>query len=190
MGKETSVSYSVYYRGEITISPPLTEEYAAVVLAFAKEERNQLTKPIFARIAASPEPDLPGHWNLFDISEDRAAILPDEDESSHGLRLCLMLLVDHYLAPLGYLLNGEVSWDADDANDRGCIFIKDNLIEDVDDVIVTPGPSWSPDHYVDARLKRVIQDLVESADDSGCSDDLTVVSAKCVEYLRAALPKL
>lgn len=182
--------YSVYYRGEITISPPLTEEHATAVLAFARKECNRLTKLIFARIAASPEPDLPAYWDLFDISEDRTTILPDEDESSHGLRLCLMLLVEHYLAPLGYLLNGEVSWDADDVNDRGCIFIKDNLIEDVDDVIVNPGPSWSPDHYVDTDLKKVIQDLVDSSDDAGCTDDLTVVSAKYVEYLRAALPKL
>lgn len=101
-----------------------------------------------------------------------------------------MLLIEHFFAPLGYLLNGEVSWDADDVNDRGTIFVKDNLIEDIDDVIVNAGPSWSLDHYADARLKQVIQDLVDSADDAGCSEDLTVVSAKYVAYLREALPKL
>ena len=36
--------YSVYYRGEITISPPLTEEHAAVVLAFSRKEYNDLHK--------------------------------------------------------------------------------------------------------------------------------------------------
>jgi hypothetical protein len=101
-----------------------------------------------------------------------------------------MLLVEHFVAPLGYLLNGEVSWDADDVNDRGSIFVKDNLIEDVEDVIVNAGPSWSPDHYSDTRLKQAIQALVDSADSAGCSEDLTVVSAKYVEYLREALPKL
>lgn len=182
--------YSVYYRGEIIISPPLTEEHAAVVLAFSRKEYNELTKPIFAKIAASPGEDLPAYMDVFDISEGRTTILPDEDESTHGLRLCLMLLIEHFLAPLGYLLNGEVSWDADDVNDRGSIFVRDNLIEDVDDEIVNAGPSWSPDHYSDPRLKQVIQDLVDSADNAGCSEDLTVVSAKYVEYLREALPKL
>ena len=182
--------YSVYYRGEITINPPLTEEHAAVVLAFSRKEYNELTKPVFAKIAASPGEDLPAYMDVFDISEDRTMILPDEDESTHGLRLCLMLLVEHFLAPLGYLLNGEVSWDADDVNDRGSIFVRDNHIEDVDDEIVNAGPSWSPDHYSDPRLKQVIQDLVDSADNAGCSEDLTVVSAKYVEYLREALPKL
>lgn len=182
--------YSVFYHGEINIRPPLTEEHAIVVLAFSRKELNEHTKPIFQKINATPGEDLPAYMDVFDISEDRATILPDEDESSHGLRLCLMLLVEHFLGPLGYVLNGEVSWDTDDVNDRGTIFVKDNLIEDEVDVIVNPGPSWSPDHYADARLKQVLQDLVESADDAGCSEELTVVSAKYVTYLRDALPRL
>lgn len=182
--------YFVYYRGEITISPPLTEEHAAVVLAFSRKEYNDLTKAVFAEIAASPGEDLAAYMDVFGISEDRTTILPDEDESCHGLRRCLVLLVEHYLAPLGYVMNGEVSWEGEDVNDRGSIFVKDNLIEDVDDLIVNAGPSWSPDHYADTRLKQVLQDLVDSADDAGCSEDLAVVSAKYVEYLREVLPKL
>ena len=184
------MSYSVYYRGEIQIHPPLSEEHAAAVLAFSKKERNELTEPIFARVAASEEPDLPGYLELFEISEDRSTILPDEDESNHGLRLWLVLLVQHYLGPLGYVLNGEVSWDASDVEDRGRIFVKDNAVEAVDDVILNPGPSWSSDHFADERLKQILQDLVDSADDTGCSEDLTVVSRKYVGYLQQALPKL
>jgi hypothetical protein len=183
--------YSVYYRGEIQIHPPLSEEHTAAVLAFSKKERNVLTEPIFARVAASEEPDLPGYADLFDISEDRSAILPYDGENEHGLRLWLLLLAEHFLGPLGYVLNGEVSWDADnDVEDRGCIFVKDNVVEAVDDVILNPGPSWSSDHYADERLKQIIRDLIESADDTGCSEDLTVVSRKYVDYLHQALPKL
>jgi hypothetical protein len=182
--------YCVYYRGEISINPPLSEEHAAAVLAFSKKEHNELTKPIFARVAASEEPDLPGYSGLFDISEDRSTILPDEDESDHGLRLWLVLLVEHFLRPLGYVLNGEVSWDASDVADRGCIFVKDNAVEAVDDVIFNAGPNWSSDHYADERLKEIIRDLVDSADDTGCSEDLTVVSRKYIDYLQQALPKL
>jgi predicted NAD/FAD-dependent oxidoreductase len=64
------------------------------------------------------------------------------------------------------------------------------LVEAVDDVILNASPSWSSEHYADERLKRVLQDLVDSAHDAGCSEDLTVVSAKYVEYLREALPRL
>ncbi len=184
------MSYSVYYRGEIHVDPPLAEVHAAAVLAFSKKERNDLTEPILAKVAASEEPDLPGYADLFYISEDRSTILPDEDESDHGLRLWLELLVQHFLGPLGYVLNGEVSWEADDVDDHGCIFVKDNAVEAVDDVILNPGPSWSSDHYADERLKQIIQDLIESADDMGCTEDLTVVSRKYVDYLHQALPKL
>lgn len=159
--------YSVYYRGEISINPPLSEEHAAAVLAFSKKEHNELTEPIFARVAASEEPDLPGYSGLFDISEDRSTILPDGDESDHGLRLWLVLLVEHFLGPLGYVLNGEVAWNGSDVGDHGCIFVKDNAVEAVDDVIFNAGPSWSSDHY---------------AADSGLR--------KYVDYLRQALPTL
>ena len=182
--------YCVYYRGEIGITPPLSEEHAATALAFSKKEQNELTEPIFARIAASEEPDLPAYSDLFDLSEDRSTILPNEGESDHGLRLWLLLLAQHFLGPLGYVLNGEVSWDADDVEDRGCIFVKDNVVEAVDDLIVNAGPSWSSDHYADDRLKQIIHGLVDSADDTGCSEDLTVVSRKYVDLLEQALPEL
>jgi hypothetical protein len=121
------VGYAVYYRGEIAIAPPLTEGHRAVALALSKRELNDQTQPIFDAIAASPEPDLPWHPDLFTIDEDGTSILPDEDESRYGLRLWLELLVGHFFKPAGYVLNGEVHWTADELEDRGSIFVKDNL---------------------------------------------------------------
>ena len=184
------MGYSVYYSGEIEIAPPLTEEHAEIVLAFSKHQRTEKTAPIFAAVAASAEPDLPGYSGLFELSEERDLILPDEFESSHGLRLWLLLLIEHFLAPLGYVLNGEVSWTADEADDRGTIFVKDNAVECVDDLFVNRGPSWLPAHYCDDRLKTMIQELIDSADSTGCSPDLTVVSSKAVDSLREALSRL
>jgi hypothetical protein len=72
----------------------------------------------------------------------------------------------------------------------GCIFVKDNVVEAVDDVFLNPRPSWSSDHQAGERLKQIIRDLIESADDTGCSEDLTVVSRKYVDYLQQALQKI
>jgi hypothetical protein len=184
------MGYSVYYRGEIEIVPPLTEEHAEIVLDFSKYERNEKTAPIFEAVVASAEPDLPAHAGLFELSESRDLIVPDECESRHGLRLWLVLLIEHFLAPLGYVLNGEVSWTADDLDDRGSIFVKDNAVECIEDFIVNQGPSWSPEHYSDDRLKTMIQELINSADSTGCSPDLTVVASKAVDSLREALSHL
>ena len=95
------MGYSVYYSGEIEIAPPLTEEDAEIVLAFSNHQRTEKTAPIFAAVAASAEPDLPGYSGLFELSEERDLILPDEFESSHGLRLWLVLLIEHFLASFG-----------------------------------------------------------------------------------------
>jgi hypothetical protein len=184
------MGYPVYYNGEIEITPPLTEEDAAVVREFARGDRTDLTAPIFAAIAASDEPDLPYSCALYEVSEDRSALVPEEGESRHGLATWLTLLAKHFLKPSGYLLNGEVTWSAEQSDDRGSVFIKDNLVEIVEDIIVNPGPSWAPERFIDRTSFAAIQFLVQSADNEGCSPDLTVVFAEPVTLLREALPDL
>jgi hypothetical protein len=66
-------------------------------------------------IAASEEPDLPYSCGLFEVSEDRSRLVPEEGESRHGLAIWVALLVKHFLEPSGHVLNGEVSWSADDS---------------------------------------------------------------------------
>lgn len=96
----------VYYSGEIAICPALTESDAAVLRAATNLQRTEETRPFVAAVAASPEPDVPYHGGLIEISEDREFILPEQDESRHGFRMWLRLLIEHYLAPRGYVLNG------------------------------------------------------------------------------------
>jgi len=97
------MGYYVYYSGEVCVSPPLREEDTAVVRAFVNLEPTEATQSIFAAIAASAEPDLPGYGGLLEVSEDRASLVPEEDESRHGVRLCLKLLIEHFLTPKGYM---------------------------------------------------------------------------------------
>ena len=183
------MGYDVYYNGEVTVTPALTESDAAVLRAAANREDTEETRALFAVIAASPEPDLPGYAGLLEVSEDRGCILPEQDESRHGFRLWLKLLTEHYLAPRGYVLNGEVFWEGEDREDSGTIFVKDNQIEMVEDLIFSAGPSWAPNHFVDDHLKQAIRKLLDSADNTGCSPDLTVVAAADVETIRARLPE-
>lgn len=184
------MGYPVYYDGEIEITPPLRQEHAAIVRDFAKGERTELTVSIFADIAASDEPDLPYSCGLYEVSEDRSFLVPEEGESRHGLATWLTLLAKHFLTPSGYRLNGEVRWGTEQADDHGCVFIKDNLVEIVADIIVSPGPSWAPERFIDRASFETIRSLVQSADNAGCSPDLTVVSAAPVAVLQTTLPAL
>jgi hypothetical protein len=106
------MGYHAYYSGEVSVTPPLSEDDAAVVRAFVNLEQTELTQSLFAAIAASEEPDLPWYGSLLDVSEDRASLVPEEGESNHGVRLWLRLLVEHFLAPKGYVVNGEFSGKA------------------------------------------------------------------------------
>lgn len=184
------MGYPVYYDGEIEIAPALTEEHAAIVRDFAKGDRTDLTEPIFAAIAASDAPDLPYSSGLYEVAEDRSGLIPEQDESRHGLATWLRLLAKHFLAPSGYLMNGEVRWTTEQSDDRGSIFIKDNQAEIVEDIIVNPGPSWAPERFADEATFKAIKALVQSADNEGCSSDLTVISAASVTAVQKALPKL
>jgi len=182
------MGYTVYYNGEVNVTPPLTEDHAALVNAVLNREQTDEAQAVFAAIAADPVLDLPFHAGLLEVSEDRVYIRPEEGESRHGVRLWLQLLLQYVLVPLGYTLNGEVLWEAEDPDDRGGIFIKDNQLETVEDLIFNAGPSWAPNHYVDDLLKRAIQRLLNTADNTGCSPELTVVDAVQLETVRSLLP--
>ena len=183
------MGYKTYYSGEIAVSPTLTEADAAVVRAVAAGQRSEQTQAVFAAIAASPEPDLPWYTGLLAISEDRNLILPEEDESRPGFGMWLRLLLAHFLFARGYVLNGQVSWEGEDPDDRGILFVKDNGIEIVEDFIFNAGPSWAPHHYVDDELKQALRELLDSADNEGCSADLIVVKSEQLEAVRSRLPQ-
>ena len=53
------MSYDVFYNGEISVTPPMTEADAAIFAAIVKSERTEQTSFFFDAIAASEEPDLP-----------------------------------------------------------------------------------------------------------------------------------
>jgi hypothetical protein len=58
-----------------------------------------------------------------------------------------------------------------------------------DDLIFNAGPSWAPNHFVDDHLKQAIHDLFQSADNTGCSPELTVVDASGLEAVRSRMPE-
>jgi hypothetical protein len=93
------------------------------------------------------------------------------------------------MAPRGYVLNGEVTWEGEDRDDCGTIFVKDDQVEAVEDLIIKAGPSWAPNHFADDLLKQAIGELLDSADNTGCSPELTVVAATGLESVRSRMPK-
>lgn len=182
------MGYSVNYWGEIGISPALTEADAAILTAVLNNKPADAPS-VFASIeAADPKPELPWCTGLLTVSEDRSKLMPEEDDSRHGLDTWLQIARDFFLAPNGYVLEGSIDFEGEDQDDRGTIFVKDNVLELVYDVILKPGPSWDRNHYATETLKQTIQDLLDSSDESGFSSDFIVVAAPPLRELRHLLP--
>ena len=183
------MGYDVYYSGDVKVAPALTEEHTALVRALVSFEQTEQTQAIFAAIAASAEPDLPGHAGVLDVSDDREYLVPEEGESRHGIRMWLRILLQYVFVPLAYSLDGEISWEGEDRDNCGAIFVQGNQLEAVDDLIFNAGPSWAPNHYADDLLKQAIRDLLDSADHTGCSPGLTVIASERLEAVRSRLPQ-
>lgn len=70
----------------------------------------------------------PGLWCQWTPNGEGTAIVWDEGEKFYYYIEWIEYLIEHFLAPWGYKLNGEVSWDGESSDDRGIIRITDNVV--------------------------------------------------------------
>jgi len=76
----------------------------------------------------SPPSTQPALWLQWEIQEDRQTIKWDEGEKFYKYIAWIRYIIEKILAPKGYKLNGEVTWQGEDRTDRGKIIITDNHI--------------------------------------------------------------
>jgi len=71
----------------------------------------------------------PSLWCQWIPSDDGLTIQWDDGEKFYDYVEWIGYLIDHFLKPWGHKLNGEVEWQGEDSDDRGCIRITDNVVE-------------------------------------------------------------
>lgn len=128
------MGYSVYYTGEIAISPNLSEEHKSLLtdalpskpalLGISNEESSCLYYGCDWRF---------WHTRLSIEGESRS----DQDE-------WLRLPIRRFFEPNGYTLSGEVSWSGDGSDDTDVIYVDRNRVETVQDTVNNTGPSSNP----------------------------------------------
>ena len=89
-----------------------------------------------------PPSGQPGLWCQWVPNEDGTAIVWDDGEKFYNYVEWLEYLIEHFLKPWGYVLNGSVSYSGEEPDDRGWIHVKDNRVQAIDDVITSPDPVW------------------------------------------------
>lgn len=70
----------------------------------------------------------PGLWCQWRPNSSGTAIVWDEGEKFYNYEEWLVYLIQHFLQPWGYVLNGEVTWQGEDSNDLGKLVVVNNVV--------------------------------------------------------------
>lgn len=73
-----------------------------------------------------PPSTQPGLWCQWIPNEDGTAIEWDGGEKFYEYKEWLVYLIENFLRPWGYVLNGEVEWQGEDREDRGVLIVENN----------------------------------------------------------------
>ena len=106
----------------------------------------------------SPPPGQPGLWCGWTPNEDGDCIEHDGGEKFYEYVDWIKYLIKHFLAPWGYVVNGEVEWSGEEVGDNGVIFIHDNMPS----ASVSSGFTASPE--VIEALEKVFSEAVDHGD--------------------------
>lgn len=72
----------------------------------------------------------PNLWCQWVPNEEGTAIVWDGCEKFYDYAAWLAYLIEHFLAPWGYTLNGEVTWQGEDPSDMGKLVVEDNRVSE------------------------------------------------------------
>lgn len=70
----------------------------------------------------------PGLWCQWIPTQNNTGIKWDGGEKFYNYVEWIEYIIEHFLKPWDYTLNGEVEWDGEDRDDRGKIVIENNIV--------------------------------------------------------------
>jgi hypothetical protein len=76
----------------------------------------------------TPPSGQPGLWCKWALTGDGAAIRWSGAEKFYHYVEWLKYLIEHFLAPWGYVLSGEVTWQGEEPADTGKIIVENNVV--------------------------------------------------------------
>jgi hypothetical protein len=71
----------------------------------------------------------PGLWCQWVIGDNNDELMWDEGEKFYDYVEWLEYMIDNFFAPLGYVLNGDISWEGEESDDVGVIHVEDNIVD-------------------------------------------------------------
>lgn len=132
------MGYTTEFRGEFDITPALEPAQIEELKKFSEERHDALGESGVWELA----PEMPGVWCEWEPDENGNHLRWNEAEKFYNYVDWLTYLVDHFLAPWGRKLNGDVAWAGEGSGDSGIIYALNNRIDAVADSHSNRGPYW------------------------------------------------
>ena len=88
--------------------------------------KNDMSDPTVVNYNAPPN-GCPGLWSDWVVDSD--TLKWDEDMTFYHAKEWLKYYIDHFFAPAGYKLNGQILWKGEESGDRGKIVVTDNVVD-------------------------------------------------------------
>ena len=179
------MGYPVTYDGKINITPAPIAEHEALLIQVLNNPAGHDFAPL--GISENIE-EIKRRFNsrCYWEYEDGFLTIPDVDASINQATW-LHLLVEAFFVPNGYILSGAVTWQGENPDDSGTIYVENNQIEAVEDTITNDGPSWGDDSGESERVSEM--DAVEKyRATNNLSEDLAHILRTLVEVHRYQLP--
>lgn len=108
------MGYSTDFDGAFRIDPPLTAAHVAELNDFAAERHD--------------DAKFPSHYCQWVPNADGAGLQWDGGEKFYDYTEWLRYIVEQFLKPWGYILNGEVKWQGEQGSDFGMLVVRDNVV--------------------------------------------------------------
>jgi hypothetical protein len=113
------MGYTTDFSGSFKLNKKLDEKMAKFLREFVELRHG----------GESKYDNTPGIWCGWQASEDNLSIEWDEGEKFYHYNKWMSYLIDNFLQPNGYVLNGTVEWQGESSDDIGKIVIIDNSVD-------------------------------------------------------------
>ena len=115
--------------------PPdkIHEDKISRKMSWEKPDENKMINNMFGQLvdisvtADSPAKDVPGYWCQW-IINDNDELEWDGGEKFYAYDRWMEFLIKHFFAPEGYILNGAIDFQGEDRDDRGTLYVTNNVV--------------------------------------------------------------
>ncbi len=124
------MGYTTEFVGQFSFDKPLQAGQVEALTEFAEADH---------RKGVNGEP---GNYCQWIPTSDGSGLVWDQNEKFYDYIEWLEFLIERFVKPWGYVLNGAVDWQGEVSEDQGVLHVKDNRVLAVKNVIVKPDPAW------------------------------------------------